>query len=107
VFSTATARFRTVAIAEAFSWGLLLIGMFFKYVVVHTQVLVQIFGWIHGIVFVSFVVITLLTHKTQRWAPKTTLIALASSIPPFCSVIFERWATRTGRLRENEFARAA
>lgn len=107
MFSTATARFRTIAVAEAVSWALLLIGMFFKYVVVHTQVLVQVFGWVHGIVFVSYVVCTLLTHKSQRWTPKTTLIALISSIPPFCSVIFERWATRTGRLRDTDLATAS
>jgi hypothetical protein len=26
------------------------------------------------------------------------LLAVAASVPPFCSLIFEEWARRTGRL---------
>ena len=90
--------FRVVALAEAVSWLGLLIGMFIKYVPQTTEAGVKIFGPIHGCVFVAYVVLTLLVSRGQRWPVRTTLLALASSVPPFCTVVFELWAQRTGRL---------
>ncbi len=94
---TATA-FRVAAFAEALSWLGLLTGMFFKYVVDAGEQGVQIFGPIHGTVFLTYVVITLLTWRSQRWSLPTALLALVASVPPFCTVVFEVWARRTGRL---------
>ena len=90
--------FRVVAVAEALSWLGLLTGMFFKYVVDAGEQGVQLFGPIHGTVFLTYVVVTLLTWRTQRWSLPTAMLALASSVPPFCTVLFEEWARRTGRL---------
>ena len=58
----------------------------------------QIFGPIHGGVFVAYVVLTLLTARLQRWSWRTLLIGLVASIPPFGTVLFETWAQRSGRL---------
>ena len=60
ILGTPAGRFRVVAIAEAISWAALLIGMFFKYVVVENEVGVQIFGPIHGAIFVLYVIVALL-----------------------------------------------
>jgi hypothetical protein len=35
-----------------------------------------------------------------RWTTPTFVLALVASVPPFGTVLFERWATRTGRLDE-------
>lgn len=94
--------FRLAAIAEAISWAGLLIGMFFKYVVIQNEIGVQIFGPIHGAMFLFFVATALWVRRGQRWSLLITATALVSSIPPFGSVLFERWATRTGRLIEPE-----
>jgi integral membrane protein len=59
---------------------------------------VKIFGPIHGGVFLLYLVVTVLAARTLRWSPGTTLLALAASIPPLVTVLFERWASRTGRL---------
>jgi integral membrane protein len=90
--------FRVVAVAEALSWLGLLTGMFFKYVVDAGERGVQVFGPIHGTVFIAYVVVTLLTWRSLRWALPVALFALAASVPPFCTVLFEVWARRTGRL---------
>jgi integral membrane protein len=90
--------FRVVAFAEALSWLGLLTGMFFKYVVDAGERGVHVFGPVHGTVFLTYVVVTLLTWRSQRWSPATALLALAASVPPFCTVLFEEWARRTGRL---------
>lgn len=91
--------FKVVAVLEAFSWLALLIGMYFKWIAQTSEVGVQIFGPIHGGVFVAYVAVTALVARRQRWPLIwTTALALGASIPPFFTLWFERWAVRTGRL---------
>lgn len=97
--STLVRLFRIVAAAEALSWSGLLVGMYFKWIARTSEVGVQVFGPIHGAVFVAYVVVTTLLARHRRWPILwTTVLALAASIPPFCTLWFERWALRTGRL---------
>jgi integral membrane protein len=90
--------FRTVAIAEACSWAGLLVGMFFKHVVKSTEVGVQVFGPIHGVIFVAYLVSILVVRRPLRWSLGTVLLAGFASIPPFATLAFEIWADRRGRL---------
>lgn len=97
--STPAKRFRFIAILEAITWLALLIAMFFKWVLGHTQA-VQVPGMVHGIVFIAFVLISLVTARQLRWSARVTLLALVSSIPPFGTLVFEWWAQRNGHLAE-------
>lgn len=99
---TVTTAFRLVAVAEAITWVGLLAGMFVKWVLQTSEVGVQVFGPIHGAVFVVYVVVALVAARVLRWSPLTTLLALAASVPPLATVWFERWATRTGALPARE-----
>lgn len=90
--------FRIVATAEAVSWVGLLTGMYFKYLTGAGDVGVQIFGPIHGGIFVAYVVMTFVVSRTFGWSRWTTLVGLACSVPPFATLAFEVWAQRTGRL---------
>jgi integral membrane protein len=94
----AATAFRVVAFAEALTWLGLLVGMFFKYVVDAGEQGVHVFGPIHGTVFLAYLVVTLFTWRAQRWSFPVGVLALAASVPPFCTVLFEEWARRTGRL---------
>ncbi|MFE2752010.1 DUF3817 domain-containing protein [Actinosynnema sp. NPDC059335] len=105
MFTSAVGRFRLLALAEAVSWAGLLIGMFFKYVVVENEIGVKIFGPVHGAIFVGYVLVTLML--ADRWDRKTLILGLVASIPPFGTVVFERWANRTGRLDEAGDAQTA
>jgi integral membrane protein len=101
--STTRTVFRSVAIAEAISWAGLLIAMFFKWVVQddpHTgaQGGVPIMGPIHGVIFVAYVVACLFASRSFGWGLKTTVVALAASIPPFFTYVFEVVADRRGLL---------
>jgi len=98
MLSSPVGRFRLLALAEAVSWAGLLIGMFFKYVLVNNELGVKVFGPVHGVVFVGYVLVTLML--AHRWDRRTTIWALVASIPPFGTVVFERWAQRTGKLTE-------
>lgn len=91
--------FKIAAIVEAVSWLGLLIGMFFKWVVQSTEAGVKIFGPIHGVVFICYVLATLWTARDHRWSAKETLLGLVSSIPPFMTLWFEKRAEGRGLLR--------
>jgi integral membrane protein len=91
--------FRTVAVAEACSWAGLLIGMLFKYVVVGNEIGVQVFGPIHGALFVAYLAVAVWAGRTLRWPTSTLVVALLCSIPPLATLWFERHARRTGRLQ--------
>ncbi|WP_373862575.1 DUF3817 domain-containing protein [Nocardia lijiangensis] len=94
-------RFRFFAVLEALSWLGLLVGMAFKYIPDSgNEIGVKIFGPVHGAIFILFVLTSLLAARELSWSWKTTVLALLSSIPPFCTVVFEIWAVRTGQLGE-------
>ena len=104
--STAATVFRIVAVAEALSWLGLLAGMYVKYVPQTSEVGVQVFGPIHGAIFVAYVVVALVASRVLRWDVPTTLLALVASVPPLATVVFERWVSRTRRLPSPETAAA-
>ena len=95
---TVTRVFRAVAVAEAVSWVLLLAGMFVKWVLRTSELGVQLAGPVHGAVFIAYLLVSLLAWRVLRWSPRTAVLALIASVPPLCTVWFERWAQRTGRL---------
>ncbi|MBH0776835.1 DUF3817 domain-containing protein [Nocardia bovistercoris] len=96
---TVAGRFRIFAVLEALSWLGLLTGMAFKYIPdPGNEIGVKIFGPVHGGIFILFLLSALLAARELNWDWKTTVLALGSSIPPFCTVVFEIWAARTGKL---------
>lgn len=98
--STPAKRFRLLAQWEAVTWAALLVAMFFKWVLGYEEA-VRIPGMVHGIAaFVPFVLIALLTARSLKWDLMTTFWALVSSVPPFGTIVFERWAIRNGKLAE-------
>jgi integral membrane protein len=94
----AAKRFRVIAVAEAVSWLGLLVGMGFKYGPTDNQIGVEIFGPIHGAVFILYLLAALLCIRTLNWGFGTTTLAVAAAVPPFFTLFFEMWARRTGRL---------
>jgi integral membrane protein len=87
---TLVTLFKTAAIAEAFSWAGLLIGMFFKRVLDAGELGVQIFGPIHGALFLLYLVSVLLVRQPLNLGLRSTIVALLASIPPFATVWVER-----------------
>lgn len=92
------ALYSRIALAEVVSWALLLTGMVLKYVTRTTDLAVTIFGMVHGVVFISFCLITVLLWVNQRWTVREGLLGLASAVPPFLTVWWERRLDRAGRL---------
>lgn len=90
--------FRRVAIAEAVTWALLLSGMFLKYVTETTDLAVRVFGMVHGVVFIAYCLVTLLVYVDQKWTVGRLVLGLASAVPPFMTVWFDRYAEQRGGL---------
>jgi integral membrane protein len=86
--------FRVTAIAEAFSWTGLLVGMYLKYIAEVTELGVFIFGRLHGALFVAYLAAALWIARAERWSFLRTGMALLASIPPLTTLIFERWLAR-------------
>ncbi len=91
--SAAFRWFRIAAFAEAVSWVGLLIGMVFKYLVVENEIGVQVFGPIHGGIFVLYVLAVFAVARLERWKASTLMLGLVSAVPPFMTVWFERRVT--------------
>ena len=72
--------------------------MFLKYVTGTTELGVRVFGMVHGVVFIAYCLSTLLVGIDQRWTRGRVLLGLASSVPPFMTVWFDRYAERRGAL---------
>jgi RND superfamily putative drug exporter len=97
--------FSWVAIIEACTWVALL-GMYLKYVTQTTELGVRIFGSLHGAAFIAYVILTLLVARRQRWPIVwTTLLALAASIPPCMTAVFDLVARRRGMFAHAETSR--
>lgn len=93
----AVRAFRAVAVAEAFSWAGLLVGMYLKWVAGTTERGVEVFGPVHGGLVLVYVALAVLVAVRLRWSLWTTFLALAATVPPFCTVAFDAWAHRSGR----------
>jgi integral membrane protein len=91
---TLVTLFRVAAIAEAFSWAGLLVGMFFKRVLDAGELGVQIFGPIHGGLFLLYVLSVLLVRGPLGWGFGRTIVGLLAAIPPFATIWFERRVLR-------------
>lgn len=92
--------FRILAVAEAFSWAALLIGMYFKWIAKTTELGVEIAGPIHGALFVGYGVAALALWRLQRWPFVVALFAGISAVFPFATIAFERWAGKRGYLTD-------
>lgn len=98
--------FKIAAIAEALSWAGLLIGMFFKYVVVHNEIGVKIFGPVHGVIFIAYLLTLAFAYSEQSWTKRTAIYGVIASVPPFMTLWFERYVSRGERKSSEELAPA-
>ncbi|WP_253943795.1 DUF3817 domain-containing protein [Nocardioides marmotae] len=107
MISSPNRLFRAVATAEAITWAGLIGGMILKYGTDTTEVGVQVFGPIHGAVFIAYCVTTVVVAIDQRWSTGRLLGGLASAVPPFLTLWFERYAGKHGLLADSWRLRSA
>ncbi|WP_314452397.1 DUF3817 domain-containing protein [uncultured Microbacterium sp.] len=98
MFRTPLNLFRTLAIAEAVSWTLLIGGLILR-AVADLPLAVTIGGGIHGFVFLAYGATAVLVALNQRWGIGPTALAVVSAVIPYATIPTEVWLQRTGRLR--------
>jgi integral membrane protein len=98
---TPSRLYRLLALAEMVTWTLLLLGMLLKYVLQVTELGVRIGGGLHGFVFLSYVVVTVLVAVDQRWSVGRLAMGVGSALIPYLTVPFEQWAHRRGLLGDS------
>ncbi len=98
MFRTPLTLFRTLAIAEAISWTLLIGGLILR-AIADLPLAVTIGGSIHGFVFLAYGATAVLVALNQRWGVGPAVVAVASAVIPYATVPTEIWLHRTGRLR--------
>ncbi len=99
--------FRRVAVAEAITWALLLVGMFLKYVTATTDLGVRVFGLVHGVVFIAYALVVLVVWVEPRGSAGGGVRGRVSGVHAWATMPVDRWAERRGllgdrwRLRES------
>lgn len=89
-YASEIGRFRTVAIFEGISFLLLLfIAMPLKYAA-NIPEAVDIMGWIHGILFITYMFTGLHVKIEHNWSLKKTALAVVASIIPFGPFILDK-----------------
>jgi integral membrane protein len=98
VFQRPLTLFRTLAIAEAITWALLISALIAR-AFTDWALGVTIAGSIHGFVFLSYGATAILVAMNQRWGAGPTVVAVGSAIIPFATIPTEIWLHRTRRLQ--------
>lgn len=94
--------FAIIAFIEAGTWAGLLIGMFLKYVTETTEIGVQIFGMLHGIAFLVYLVATIAAAFILRWKWWIAVLAILAAVPPLVTIPLERWLASRGDLASRQ-----
>ncbi|MBV2208189.1 MAG: DUF3817 domain-containing protein [Thermomonas sp.] len=90
--------FAAIALIEAITWAGLLIGMYLKYVSGVTDLGVWLFGRLHGLAFLTYVVIAIMAGHRLRWPLWALILAIFAAIPPLATLPLEWWFKRRGLL---------
>ncbi|MDO9001745.1 MAG: DUF3817 domain-containing protein [Bacteroidota bacterium] len=88
--------FRLIALLEGVSYLVLLcIAMPLKYKFGY-EFAVKYTGWIHGILFISYIILLLIIWKRCNWSFKKVAFAFIASLLPFGTFVLDK------HLRENK-----
>lgn len=91
VMKTKIRFLRLVGITEGISFlVLLLIAMPLKYYF-GWPMAVKVVGWMHGVLFVAYIVAVLLAIKAMVWNWFDVLVALAASLVPVGTFVLDKW----------------
>ncbi len=77
-----------IGIAEGLSFILLLMAMPVKYVFGYPGA-VKLAGWLHGILFILYVVMLIRVQLSYQWPLKKILLAFLASLLPFGTFLLD------------------
>ena len=90
--------FRIAAMGEACGWMLLIAGVGIeRYITPGNNAAMVIAGQIHGTIFLCYLAAAAVLYPSLGWSRWRALFALAFSVPPFGTLVFEQWAAHKRR----------
>ena len=82
--------FRNIALLEGLSYIILLfIGVPLKYLLNNDWV-VKLLGMPHGILFIAYIIFSLILYKKMKWSNLDLIIILSASLIPFGTFYIDR-----------------
>ncbi len=92
---------RFIGIAEGISFlVLLLIAMPLKYFL-GVPIAVKVVGWMHGVLFIAYILVVLLAIKAMDWGFFGVIIALTASLIPGGTFVLDRsWKRREQAIKQ-------
>lgn len=94
--------FRLAAFAEAVGWSLLIGGICLSRFVLHgNHDPITIAGQLHGLLFMTYLAACVVLAPSLHWSWYKSIVALAFSVPPYGSLLFERWAAILRRAKQS------
>lgn len=97
MFRTPSTAFRSLAIAEAISWTLLIAGLVLR-ALFDLPIAVTIGGGVHGFVFLCYGATAVLVAWNNRWRLVPTLCAVGAAVVPYATIPTEIVLRRRGLL---------
>lgn len=85
--------FKLAAYGEAVGWTVLIVGIILTHYL-HSNTPVLLAGNFHGIFYIFYFVMAILTAPCMDWRIKKTIVAIVCGIPPYGSLVFEQWQAR-------------
>ncbi|WP_372382917.1 DUF3817 domain-containing protein [Xanthomonas sp. NCPPB 1068] len=90
--------FAVAAFIEGVTWAGLLLGMWLKYGLQSTELVVWLFGRLHGAAFLFYLAVSVLAALRLRWPWWAWVLSLLAAVPPLVTVPLEMWFRRIGLL---------
>lgn len=88
---------RIIGIAEGISLLVLLcIAMPLKYIAGIPEA-VKYTGWMHGLLFISFLIVVMFVYYKKNWPFTRVIIAFIAAFLPFGTFAFDKWLRKTGK----------
>lgn len=104
MYKTAIGRLRLTGFAEGTSLLLLLfVAMPLKYYAGKPQ-LVTIVGWIHGVLFVGYMLAALVVYRRHKWPFARVIVAFLAAFLPFGTFIFDIQLKKEERIHLNKLS---
>lgn len=95
---TPGALYRVMASAEMITWTALIVAMIARYGFAYDGPLFFVAGLTHGIIFLAYCITSVIIGINLRWGFGTIALAVASAIPPWLTLPFDRWLDKRHKL---------
>jgi integral membrane protein len=90
--------FKFFAVAEMFTWALLITGLILRATVGIPAELFTLLGGTHGLTFLGYAVVAALVGVNQRWKLAKIVFGIGLAIVPFATYPFERYLAKSKSL---------